>query len=86
MDEISTTKADSFFQSIGVKTLKTDAVSSELAKLFTNMYRYINFAISNEFMVLADRYNKEIYEIINLVNYGYPRGGLKSPGLTGGPG
>lgn len=85
LDRKSTQNAVLLFQSIGVKTLETDAVSAELAKLFTNMYRYINFAISNEFMVLADKYKKDIYEIINLVNYGYPRGGLRSPGLTGGP-
>ncbi len=85
LDKKSTKIASELFQSIGVKTLETDAVSSELAKLFTNMYRYINFAISNEFMVLAEKYKRDIYEIINLVNYGYPRGGLRSPGLTGGP-
>jgi UDP-N-acetyl-D-mannosaminuronic acid dehydrogenase len=85
LDKKSTSQAVELFHSIGVKTLETDAVSSELAKLFTNMYRYINFAISNEFMVLAEKYKRDIYEIINLVNYGYPRGGLKSPGLTGGP-
>ncbi len=85
LDKKSTRIASELFQSIGVKTLETDAVSSELAKLFTNMYRYINFAISNEFMVLAEKYKRDIYEIINLVNYGYPRGGLRSPGLTGGP-
>lgn len=85
LDKKSTRIAAELFHSIGVKTLETDAVSSELAKLFTNMYRYINFAISNEFMVLAEKYKRDIYEIINLVNYGYPRGGLRSPGLTGGP-
>lgn len=77
--------ASAFFKSIGVKTIISDAVSSELAKLFSNMYRYINFAIANEFMVIADKFDKDIYEIKNLVNFGYSRGGLASPGLTGGP-
>lgn len=85
VDRKSSQKAEEFFKKIGVMTLITDDVSAELAKLFTNMYRYINFAIANEFMVLADNYNKDIYEIVNLVNYKYKRGGLTLPGLTGGP-
>ena len=85
IDRSSSKKAEELFKSIGVKTLITDAVSAELAKLFTNMYRYINFAIANEFMLISDNYHRDIYEIVNLVNHNYKRGGLKLPGLTGGP-
>jgi UDP-N-acetyl-D-mannosaminuronic acid dehydrogenase len=49
------------------------------------MYRYINFAIANEFMVVADNHGKNIYNIIDLVNSRYKRGGLASPGMTAGP-
>ena len=84
-DKKSLKKADIFFKRIGISTMLTDSVSAELAKLFTNMYRYINFAIANEFMVLAQNYHKDIYEIVNLVNYKYKRGGLGMPGLTAGP-
>ncbi len=85
VDPKSALKAKELFTSIKVETLITDSTSAELAKLFTNMYRYINFAISNEFMVLANNYGKNIHEIVNLVNYKYKRGGLSLPGLTGGP-
>lgn len=85
VDRKSTKKADELFRAFGVDTILTDDTSAELAKLFTNMYRYINFAIANEFMVLAHNYHKDIYEIVNLVNYKYKRGGLSIPGLTGGP-
>lgn len=85
VDKKSSAKAEVLFKEIGVPTIITDAVSAELAKLFTNMYRYINFAIANEFMVLADNYNRDIYEIVNMVNQKYARGGLRLPGLTGGP-
>jgi UDP-N-acetyl-D-mannosaminuronic acid dehydrogenase len=81
----SSVRAEKLFKKICKKTLVSDAMSAELAKLFTNMYRYINFAIANEFMMLADNYHKDIHEITRLVNDGYPRGGLSSPGLTGGP-
>lgn len=85
VDKKSAEKARALFLKIGAETLITDDVTSELAKLFTNMYRYITFAIANEFMVIADNYNRDIYEIVNLVNYKYKRGGLNLPGLTGGP-
>lgn len=85
VDKKSSEKAEILFKKMGIATIITDDVSAELAKLFTNMYRYINFAIANEFMVLADNYNRDIYEIVNMVNHKYTRGGLKLPGLTGGP-
>ncbi len=85
IDKASTKKATDFFQSIGVRCLLTDAVSAELAKLFTNMYRYISFAIANEFMVISENFNRNIHTIIDLVNRDYKRGGLVLPGLTAGP-
>ena len=85
VNDASTKKAEKFFESFNVKCLTTDSTSAELAKLFTNMYRYINFAISNEFLVVAESFNKNIHEIINLINTDYKRGGLALPGLTAGP-
>ncbi len=85
VDKKSAEKAKQLFMSIGVETLLTDDTSAELAKLFTNMYRYIDFAIANEFMILSENYNRDIYEIIKLVNHNYKRGGIKIPGFTGGP-
>lgn len=85
INDSSTKKAVEFFDSFGVRCLTTDSTSAELAKLFTNMYRYISFAISNEFLVVAENFNRNIHEIVNLVNTDYKRGGLALPGLTAGP-
>jgi UDP-N-acetyl-D-mannosaminuronic acid dehydrogenase len=85
IDPISSRRAKRFFSSFNVQCLVTDAKSAELAKLFTNMYRYISFAIANEFMILAESYNRNIHEIGELVNTGYKRGGLALPGLAAGP-
>ncbi|MFA5880525.1 MAG: UDP binding domain-containing protein, partial [Candidatus Margulisiibacteriota bacterium] len=65
--------------------LYSEPEPAELAKLFCNMYRYIDFAIGNEFMMIAEDYGCDIYEVLNLVNNGYKRSGLKSPGFTAGP-
>ena len=85
LDRESAKRAEAVFRTITGKILHSDARSAELAKLFTNMYRYINFAIANEFMMIADAHERNIYEIIELVNKDYKRSGLKVPGLTAGP-
>ncbi len=85
VEKASTQKAAEFFGKLNIQVNKSDAVSAEMAKLFTNMYRYINFAIANEFMILAGNYHRDIYQIVDLVNRNYKRGGLAMPGLTGGP-
>ena len=85
IDRLSAQKAAEFFENLGIGVNRTDNVSAELAKLFTNMYRYINFAIANEFMILAGNHHRDIYRIVELVNKNYKRGGLALPGLTGGP-
>lgn len=85
VDEKSTKAAVEFFNKLGVECLPTDSISAELGKLFTNMYRYMSFAIANEFMVIAENHGRNIYEIIDLVNKKYKRGGLASPGFTAGP-
>jgi len=85
VDRNSAQRAAEFFKGLGIQVNIADSVSAELAKLFTNMYRYINFAIANEFMILAGNNHRDIYQIVDLVNKNYRRGGLALPGLTGGP-
>lgn len=85
LDPVSADRAVEFFTPLVEQVFVSDARSAEIAKLFCNVYRYIDFAIGNEFMMLADQQERDIFEILRLVNSGYPRGGLKSPGFTGGP-
>jgi len=67
------------------KILKTTPTAAELAKLFSNVYRYVNFALANEFALLAEGFGQDALEVINTLNAGYPRGGVPKPGLAGGP-
>lgn len=85
LDTVSAKKAAEIFEKITPQIFFTNPKSAELAKLFCNMYRYIDFAIGNEFMMIAESYGCDIYEIINLVNKDYKRGNLKPPGFTAGP-
>jgi UDP-N-acetyl-D-mannosaminuronic acid dehydrogenase len=85
IDAASGDRAEAFFRLVTPTIMRVDSRSAELAKLFCNMYRYIDFAISNEFMMIAAQHGREIYPILDAVNSGYKRGGIKAPGLTGGP-
>jgi UDP-N-acetyl-D-mannosaminuronic acid dehydrogenase len=81
----SSARAAEFFRIVTPTVFQVDARSAELAKLFCNMYRYIDFAVGNEFMMIASQHGREIHPILEAVNTGYKRGGIKLPGLTGGP-
>jgi UDP-N-acetyl-D-mannosaminuronic acid dehydrogenase len=85
IDPASTRAAAEFFRLVTPVVHEIDARSAELAKLFCNMYRYVDFAVANEFMMIAEQHGRDIYRIVEAINRGYKRGGLKTPGLTGGP-
>jgi UDP-N-acetyl-D-mannosaminuronic acid dehydrogenase len=85
VDDASRDRAARFFAQVTPTVNPIDARSAELAKLFCNMYRYIDFAVGNEFMMIAAQHGREIHPIVDAINRDYKRGGLKSPGLTGGP-
>lgn len=63
----------------------TNMTGAELAKLFTNIYRYISFALSNEFGIWAEIYDQDATELIKASNYKYPRSNIPIPGFVGGP-
>ena len=84
-DEKSGQMAAEVFKAAGKEVYQTSSINAELLKLFTNMYRYINFAIANEFLVIAEDWGANIYEIVELSNKNYPRGGPKQPGFAAGP-
>jgi UDP-N-acetyl-D-mannosaminuronic acid dehydrogenase len=61
-------------------------VEAEIGKLITNTARYVNFALANEFHMIADLYGANINKIIDACNEGYPRLNLPGPGANvGGP-
>lgn len=83
-DDKSFEKAESIFSKLTTDIFKTSYTSAELTKLFNNISRYINFAVANQFTIVAENYGENINEIIQMANYKYPRGGIPTPGLTAG--
>ena len=83
-DNFSKKTTNKLFNLFGVELLFTNYLSAELIKLFNNVHRFTDFAVANQFSVIAEKYNQNIYEIINMANKNYPRGHIPSPGLTAG--
>jgi UDP-N-acetyl-D-mannosaminuronic acid dehydrogenase len=61
-------------------------VEAELAKLFCNAFRYINFAISNQFYVMAQHFEADFFRIYSALREDYPRmQSFARPGFAAGP-
>lgn len=59
---------------------------AEFGKLITNMYRYVNFALANEFYMIGTDQGLNVHKVIDAVNKDYPRMALPKPGPNvGGP-
>ena len=79
-------RARELFGVINPELIELTPLEAELAKLFTNSWRYLNFAISNQFYVLAETYGLDFYRIYDAVTRRYPR--MKSfarAGFAAGP-
>src|SRR5919199_4203121 len=77
-------RAGRLFEVLGAPIVQTTPVQAELAKIWTNIYRYATFALPNLLMMDCERYGANVFEVIDLINRDYPRGGIGRPGLTAG--
>lgn len=74
------------FANLGCEMVELTPVEAELGKLFTNAWRYCQFAISNQFYVIANNYNLDFYRIYDAITYRYPRiSGMARAGFAAGP-
>src|SRR5215208_6704521 len=82
--EASGERAAELFAPLGAPIVQTTPVQAELAKIWTNILRYATFALPNLLMMDCERYDANVFEVIELINRDYPRGGIALPGLTAG--
>ncbi|HEX4466723.1 MAG TPA: nucleotide sugar dehydrogenase [Solirubrobacteraceae bacterium] len=64
--------------------VQTTPAQAELAKIWANILRYTHFALPNLLMMDCERYGANVFEVIDLINRDYPRGGIARPGFTAG--
>jgi UDP-N-acetyl-D-mannosaminuronic acid dehydrogenase len=82
----ATARAVKVFRDLGARTLEVKPIEAELGKLFANAHRYIHFAISNQFYMIAEGFGADFARIRDAVSEEYPR--LKHfarSGFAGGP-
>lgn len=59
---------------------------AEIGKLMTNMYRYVTFALANEFWIIGEKQGVNIEKVTKAINFNYKRMDLPLPGPNvGGP-
>jgi len=79
-------RACDLFLTIAPSVIELSPMEAELAKLFTNSWRYLNFGISNQFYMLAESYGLDFYRIHDAVTRDYPRmRSFATAGFAAGP-
>ncbi len=79
-------RARDFFAGLADQIIELTPTEAELAKLFTNTWRYLSFAISNQFFTLANDFGLDFYRIYDAMVKDYPRmSGFARPGFAAGP-
>jgi UDP-N-acetyl-D-mannosaminuronic acid dehydrogenase len=82
----STERAKSLFSILTTDLVELSPTEAELAKLFTNAWRYLNFAISNQFYMISSSFGLDFYDIYRAMTKNYPRlQGFAKPGFSAGP-
>jgi UDP-N-acetyl-D-mannosaminuronic acid dehydrogenase len=85
-DQEATKVVSDLFLKLTKDVIVVEPIEAELAKLFTNAWRYIQFATANQFFMLADQYKLDYNRIFRAMTYHYPRTqGLPGPGFAAGP-
>jgi len=79
-------RASKVFTSLGVKVVRTTPEEAELAKLFTNTWRYIKFAAANQFWMMANDSDVNFDNVREAIRFEYPRAAdFPAAGFTAGP-
>lgn len=85
-EPVAQQKARDLFLQIAPEVIELSPPEAELAKLFTNSWRYLSFAISNQFYILAQSYGLDFYRIREAVRHRYTRmSGFANAGFAAGP-
>jgi UDP-N-acetyl-D-mannosaminuronic acid dehydrogenase len=84
VDEASGDRVGGLFAIFGAPVVQTTPAQAELAKIWTNILRYANFALPNLLMMDCEQHGANVFEVIDLINRDYPRGGIAMPGFTAG--
>src|ERR687891_2645400 len=84
--ERASERATKLFHNLTHEVVYLEPEEAELAKLFTNTWRYIKFATANQLYMMANDFGLDYERIRSAVVQNYPRANdLPGAGFTAGP-
>jgi UDP-N-acetyl-D-mannosaminuronic acid dehydrogenase len=79
-------RAEELFRLLTPWVVPLEPLAAELSKLYTNAWRYIQFAVANQFYMIANDYGIDFYAIHAAMTDRYPRAkGFPRAGFAAGP-
>ncbi len=79
-------RAEKLFRHLTDQIVSLTPEEAELAKLFTNAWRYIKFATANQFWMMSNDYGLDFERIRQAIRYDYPRAAdMPAAGFAAGP-
>jgi len=79
-------RATELFRLLTMDVIAIPPVEAELAKLFSNVWRYVKFATANQFFMIANDHGADFYRIHHAMTTNYERcRDLPKPGFAAGP-
>jgi len=79
-------RAEALFRQLTPEVVVVEPLAAELAKLFNNSWRYIQFAVANQFFMIANDCGVDFYDVHRAMTENYPRGkGFPRAGFAAGP-
>ncbi|WP_117213610.1 nucleotide sugar dehydrogenase [Allorhizocola rhizosphaerae] len=79
-------RAEKVFRNLTDQIVRLQPEEAELAKLFTNTWRYIKFAAANQFWMMANDAGLDFERIRHAIAFDYPRAAdIPGPGFAAGP-
>ena len=79
-------RAEALFRRLTDNVIRTSTKEAELAKLFTNVWRYMRFAVANQFFMISHEAGVDYANVLRAIRQDYPRAkDLPGPGFAAGP-
>ena len=79
-------RAEKLFRNLTEQVVHLEPEEAELAKLFTNTWRYLRFAIANQLFMIANDFGVDYERLRSAMAFDYPRAAdLPGAGFAAGP-
>ena len=79
-------RASALFSTLVTELVHTSSKEAEIAKLLTNTWRYMKFAVANQFFMIAHEAGVDYTNVLRAIRENYPRAqDLPGPGFAAGP-